>query len=393
MLGYSEEDLLSVASLALLHDIGAYKTEDRLQLTEMDVRHPDEHAAYGSIFLREFSPLSSQSDVILFHHWRYEDRFKEIDGRLAPQESFLIHAADRLSVLFKRAGMAAGERIWVELEPLAGSIFQPEIIGLLLRLVHETDLIHGLSSGEYLDEIYDYFDKVALSTEQAADHLSTLVYAIDFRSRQTVTHSVSVVSATDLICDVMGLSPEQRETSHIAALLHDVGKIMTPLSVLAKPGRLTEEEMVVMREHVVGTEQILLGAGLEEIDSIASYHHERLDGGGYPHGSRADQLPIGARILAVADRFAALVEPRYYKSALPKEDVLRILGNSAASNHIDSMVYEVVRDHYDQLMAETSLRQKSMMVLYERLSAEYLDLTNQMHAVRFGEPWERRRAA
>lgn len=377
-LGYSDAHLRDVATLALIHDIGAYKTEERLQLVEVDVHSPHEHSAYGSIFLREFSPLCSLSDVILFHHWRYEDRFVEIGGRLAPTESFMIHAADRLSVMFKIYGENVVDHVWSHMKPLAGKTFHPEFLDLLITISNETNLLEILHSGRYVDEVYDYFDRVELSSKQAAEHLSTLVYAIDFRSRQTVTHSVSVVTVADQITHLMELPEARRESCHVAALLHDVGKITTPLNILAKPGKLDDNELAVMRQHVVETENILLDAGLKEISSMASTHHECLDGSGYPHGLRAESLSVESRIIAVADRFAALIEPRYYKPALPKVDVLGILARSASSGKIDTDVYEVVRDNYDLLAAQAGIKQRFMFSLYERVTEEFGELTSQM---------------
>jgi HD-GYP domain-containing protein (c-di-GMP phosphodiesterase class II) len=116
----------------------------------------------------------------------------------------------------------------------------------------------------------------------------------------------------------------------LGALLHDIGKIRVPESLLNKPGALTDDEWAVMRTHPEAGERILAPiASLEAVLPIVRGSHERWDGGGYPDGLAGEDIPVGARIVAVCDAFRAMVEPRPYRGARPREDALEELVSNA----------------------------------------------------------------
>ena len=111
-----------------------------------------------------------------------------------------------------------------------------------------------------------------------------------------------------------------------AALLHDIGKLSVPNSILEKPGSLTDEEWKIMKMHPVYTRLILQTiSGFEHLAFVASAHHERLDGTGYPDGLAADELPLTARIICVADTYQAITEDRPYRDGLPRQAALNIM--------------------------------------------------------------------
>ncbi len=144
--------------------------------------------------------------------------------------------------------------------------------------------------------------------------LEALVTALDARECETGNHSQRVVRATLAICDRMGITGEARANIARGALLHDIGKIGVPDQVLLKPGKLTEEEWVEMRKHPDIGARILSGIDfLNEAAAIVLAHQERFDGKGYPQGLAGEQIPIGARIFAVADALDAIVSDRPYR--------------------------------------------------------------------------------
>jgi diguanylate cyclase (GGDEF)-like protein/putative nucleotidyltransferase with HDIG domain len=153
-------------------------------------------------------------------------------------------------------------------------------------------------------------------------HLATmlsLAEALDFRDTGTARHSQTVGRLCELMAREMGL-PEQRvERVRLAGILHDIGKIGVPDSILRKPGPLTDEERRQMNRHPeVGAR--LLGAGeLEDIRGWVLKHHERIDGRGYPEGLKGDQIPIEASILAVGDAFEAMISDRVYRPGIGEE--------------------------------------------------------------------------
>jgi putative nucleotidyltransferase with HDIG domain len=153
---------------------------------------------------------------------------------------------------------------------------------------------------------------------------------VDAKSHFTFRHSVGVTDVATALGSAMGLKPERRQLLHRAALLHDLGKLRVPNSILDKPGKLDDGEWSVMREHPALTSAILRRVGqFHELAYIAGAHHEKLDGSGYPDRLRGEDLPLEARILAVADMYGALVEDRPYRKGFSADEAMAIMRRDA----------------------------------------------------------------
>ena len=158
-----------------------------------------------------------------------------------------------------------------------------------------------------------------------------LVGAVDVRDNETAGHSERVMAYAAKTAMAMGCRKEQLDTIARGALLHDVGKIGIPDSILMKPGPLTVEERLVMERHVrVGYSLLNRIASLKDEAEIVLAHHERFDGTGYPQGLAGADIPLGARIFVVADTLDAMTSDRPYRRALPfaaaREEIIRESG-------------------------------------------------------------------
>ena len=160
--------------------------------------------------------------------------------------------------------------------------------------------------------------------------LADLVEAAD---AYTACHSRHVVELAGEVAVALGLGFAARRRVELAALLHDVGKLAVPDEILNKPGRLTETEWAIMREHTVVGARMLLqaGSGLAEVAPIVRATHERVDGRGYPDGLAGDAIPLEARIVACCDAFSAMTTDRPYRSALPLGAALEELRANAGT--------------------------------------------------------------
>jgi len=162
--------------------------------------------------------------------------------------------------------------------------------------------------------------------------LRSLVAALDARDSETGGHSERVADLTAAIAEEMGISSDTEQGRYIqwGALLHDVGKIAVPDHILRKPGRLSEDEWTAMRTHPHSGFEIIRNVDfLAPAAEIVLAHHERYDGGGYPRGLAAEEIPVGARIFMIADTFDAITSERPYKAARrPEEALAEILLNS-----------------------------------------------------------------
>ena len=157
-----------------------------------------------------------------------------------------------------------------------------------------------------------------------------IAVAIDVRDGATSSHSDEVAAFAGAIGERLGLLGPELASLQRAAQLHDAGKIGVPDAVLLKPGPLTAEERTVMERHSALGYRIMLAAGLPEREALwVLHHHEHVDGSGYPHGLRGDEIPLASRILLVADAFQAMTAPRPYRAARSPEAALAELRRCA----------------------------------------------------------------
>lgn len=184
--------------------------------------------------------------------------------------------------------------------------------------------------------------------------LQTLAASIDARDPLTAGHSAKVTEYAVGICRELQLDSEFCETVRVAALLHDYGKIGVPDAILKKPGRLTREEYDIVKTHAIKSreilEQIQFAGSLSAVPAIAGAHHEKVDGSGYPQGLRGEEIPLGARIIAVADFFEAITAKRHYREPMPLEVALHLLDKERGVHFEPKIVDAFIRYHRQILM-------------------------------------------
>ena len=163
--------------------------------------------------------------------------------------------------------------------------------------------------------------------DQLTERFSRLIaHIIDFRSPFTCMHSAGVAAAARELARLCRMSEEEVQMMWVAGSLHDIGKVKIPNAILDKPGRLTDEEFNTIKEHAYYTAMVLEGVtGFEWISDWASFHHEKLNGAGYPFHLAADRLDVGARIMAVADIFSAITEVRPYRDGMDRTAAMAVL--------------------------------------------------------------------
>ncbi len=167
---------------------------------------------------------------------------------------------------------------------------------------------------------------------------AALVATLDARDRYTAGHSAAVATYARDIASRLGLSPDERQLAHLAGLVHDIGKVGLPPGLLEKDGPLTLEERRQMEAHPAIGEKILRNVeGYQEIAEIVRHHHERVDGQGYPDGLSSGEIPLLARVLAVADAYDAMTSDRPYRDAM-SSDVARLRLAQGVGTQFDTTV-------------------------------------------------------
>lgn len=184
--------------------------------------------------------------------------------------------------------------------------------------------------------------------------ITTLSKALDTRDAYTSYHSTNTSKYAVAIAEKMNLTKEMIDNIRIGALLHDIGKIGIPEDILTKPSKLTTEEYNVIKKHPeVGYDMIKHVANFKQsgISDIVLYHHERFDGKGYPLGLKGNEIPLPARIVALADAFDAMTSTRVYREQLPLEHVLNEIENNKGTQ-FDPDVVDAFLIQFDYVVGE-----------------------------------------
>lgn len=187
-----------------------------------------------------------------------------------------------------------------------------------------------------LDAVISVANTAAMAIENTRLHqtvldaykntIKALAAAIDAKDPYTRGHSQRVMEYTLLAGAYLSFSPEEMETLEYAGILHDIGKISVDSTILNKPGSLNEEEWEIIREHPVIGANLMKGIPfLEKASELVLCHHERFNGEGYPDGLRGEEIPMGARLIAVADAFDTMTTDRAYRAAMTVEDAVKEL--------------------------------------------------------------------
>jgi len=209
-------------------------------------------------------------------------------------------------------------------------------------------LLATLASGNI--EIATLYEEVKLANLET---IYRLAVAAEYRDQyDTKTHLTHISTICEMIAKEMGFSGIEVENIKNASLLHDIGKVAIPDHILLKPGKLTPQEYELMKEHTKYSEKILKGAKskiLEIAYKMSVAHHEKWDGSGYPNGLKGEEIPLEARILAVADVFDALCMNRVYKKAWPLENAYEYIVSKAGTD-FDEKVVEVFKKVFPNIL-------------------------------------------
>ncbi len=189
--------------------------------------------------------------------------------------------------------------------------------------------------------------------------LRVLAASIDARDPLTAGHSEKVTEYSLGIARELGLGEDYCEVIGIAGLLHDYGKLGVRDDILKKPGVLTTEEHLEIRSHALKTKSILdqmnFSGNYSEIPLLAGAHHEKIDGSGYPNGLKGEEIPLGARIIAVADVFEALTAKRHYRDPMHFEEAIRHL-REGINTSFDQKIVEAFIKYYQKTYKVKSIK-------------------------------------
>jgi putative nucleotidyltransferase with HDIG domain len=357
ILDFSDEDIQYSFELGMMHDCGVSTTQMHQKLVEnFDWSNAHIHCETGYRLLKDFNPLQKFALPILYHHtpW-YELTTKDLsayDIRMAN----LIYLSDRIDVLaashYETDILLIRQDIIDEIEQHAGTYFDPKLVDAFMDVGRSEAFWIALQTRHIVRYTWDMgqISTQRVLTLEELKHLSLiLAYIVDQKSPFTAQHSVRVADVAHFLAMSYGFSHELCIKIEIAGLLHDLGKLRTPDEILEKAGPLDHFERAIINQHSFETYEILRHIqGMEELALWAAFHHEGLNGGGYPFHLKEQDLSIEARIIAVADVFQALVQTRPYREGMSLEQALEIVDDFSDNGKLDQSITHLVHQQAQQ---------------------------------------------
>lgn len=345
-----QNELEELVLSALIHDIGVSTTGEKLKLADLQPHQgtASAHCKRGYELLKSTKLFSGLALNVLEHHNYYSP-----DLRIIPA---IIHLADRLEFVIRKDKYY----LWQKEDVLAyfrskeGTLFHPDVVEALERLTLIPSFWLDLQYENYQtfqEELQSFRRLLTLDElEEIAQLVATIV---DSKSPFTGAHSQGVTRIAGFLATAMGMSEHRVRLIKIAGLLHDIGKLAIPDEVLMYPGPLDKKQRAIMKQHTYHTYYLVgsIGPGVQPLQRWAAYHHERLNGTGYPFALKAEDLEPESRLMAVADITQALLETRPYRQGLAHEKVKEILQNNVNAGHIDGEITALAIEHLDEISA------------------------------------------
>jgi putative nucleotidyltransferase with HDIG domain len=347
-LGYQGDKLNNVYIAAFLHDIGAV---DAFRVSHTDIEYVNEHCEFGAQILKKLPIDRKIPEFVRLHHENYDGSGpKSLFCSSIPEEAQIIHLADFFELLFNSdiSNTMQRELILNWIIAQKRKMFDPYLVDVLCEIAETErfwlDLENIGTEPEILERLRPKVYS-PMSLLELTDISEVFAAIIDKKSRFTHLHSIGLADYTYKLSKVYGFDTHRATKLKIAGLLHDLGKLSIPNSILDKPGRLTGEEFTVIKSHTYYTRLILTKIdGIDDICDWASNHHETLRGTGYPDRLGKERLSLESRIMAVCDIYQALTESRPYRPPMPKEKAISIIDELVEKGDIDGSVVGYLKE-------------------------------------------------
>lgn len=362
-----KEKLNQIVIAASIHDLGATTVQERNEIIKPNFESDGRHELVGYNYIKG-SIFHDVSDIVKHHHRKWNNGLEKEE---IPLESFLLHLADRIEVAIDKESyiLHQREKITEEIVEKSGTWFVPELVAAFERLSKNESFWLSITSSNIIDILRKEakLSKMYLNVDELYSVTKWFSNIIDFRSRFTSVHSRGVAASAAAIATVMNLSKDEVKTIEIAGFVHDLGKLAVSNFILEKNGKLDKIEYNIIKSHTFHTYNILSRIkSLKTISEYGAYHHEKLDGTGYPFHIKARNMKLGSRIMAVADMFTAIAEDRPYRLAMTKEEIVSLIQPRGDDKCFDSKVVKVFLDNYEYIDKQRRKAQEDAKLEYEK---------------------------
>ena len=357
-MGMRDEELNNIVYASLLHDIGSVVSPEPQDLCSIEA-HAKEIAAIGAHMLRELEGFENIANIIEVCQNSYTDNQKLLETVSTFTEHCLdsassIHLADVITTFIRHDTPILNQvkPICEAVEGARGTEFSPRALDAFAAVSKREFIWMDVAlNPSFLLLFTGKISSVSLDEALKLTRLMSMI--IDYRSSFTAMHSAGVAASARMLARFSGMDEDECKMMTIAGYLHDVGKLRVPNSILEKPGKLDDEEFNIIKEHPYYTRWILKDVeGFEKIADWAGFHHEKLNGRGYPFHFGAEWLDQGARIMAVADIFSAITEVRPYRDGMKREQAIQVLRDNVENGSVDGDLVALLEQHYEEIDSE-----------------------------------------
>jgi HD-GYP domain-containing protein (c-di-GMP phosphodiesterase class II) len=354
---------------ALFHDIGALSLEDKIDLHRFEKVDVDTHCILGEA-LFELTPLFAPAKKIVRDHhkpWRLWDASIDTPEILEAQ---ILNLADYLERLIDRNRYILHQVDGLEekILSLAGGQIHPDVVNVFMGISGREDFWLDVSSPRLYSILLHSgpFRGMEIHYDNIFSIAALFRNTIDFKSRFTATHSTGVAECAVILSRIFGLTEAEIMHMELAGYFHDLGKLAVPNGILEKPGKLTKDEFAVMRQHTYFTYTVLNSiGGLNHIAELAAFHHEKLDGSGYPFHIGAEKIDTGARIMAVSDIFTAIAEDRPYRKGMERKKIESVLRAQVENNALDQRIVNLLIENFEEISIQVREKQLVSREIFE----------------------------
>jgi len=366
-LNLDKASLRKLVFSALIHDIGILYFDKRID-DILDNRTNEEHAYVGYALIKDYFPFDGYSQILKNHH----NKWNKIEHNMNNYLSNIINLADITAYFTDEKSnniLSQKAEIIKTIKQYAEEKISPDILNVIDILGHKEafwfDMVSIKNREQMVEEYIRKNLDLKLNLDQVLSISEIVSHIIDFRSPFTAAHSKGIATISAELAGNLGFSDEDIKIMEIAGYFHDIGKMAWPLRIINKTGKLSKKDWAVVKSHTYYTYYVL--DNIKEIPKLkewAAYHHETLDGKGYPFKIDKRKINMGARIVAVADIFTAIAEDRPYRNGFKKKKIINILKELAINKKIDESIVKVLIEDFDRYNVLRREKQKKAICDY-----------------------------
>jgi len=369
----SNEQLNDLVIAAAIHDIGALNIQDRDHILEVDISDPKPHSEMGYEILRGFDLFNNIATILRHHHIFYYDQYLYNDE--VPIQSYIIHVADRIEVYISRDEPILDQKEYIrsEVKDRSGDLFHPEVCGafeLISRFSEFWLSINNMS----LDQLFlnlDYGTNKLITTTLITDFSKVLARIVDFRSRCTAAHSLTVGNLAQHIGELMNKDDDFNTKLLVAGLLHDIGKLNINPAIITKESALHKEEYDELRKVPMYNQKILGDLSISPwFETVLNWisSQEEID---EPNASIVNlEESLGASIIHLSHIVTAMMEKRPYRKAYDIDAAIALMHQEFYSTS-DKDLIAFIELHKTEINEIITTYETDGLAFYNRIETEF----------------------